>query len=819
MKEMENLKNILSGQNLYQATVIIFYILASILATFVLFHILVRLYKLYGRIVTSIRHSQGTLLEIKLPRYAHHSDKPNERVAQVKTRSNVAEQMFAELRGIAPSDWTKHLIYRETLSFEIVANAIEINFYVFCSKKLASFVKHSIFAAHPEADIRTVPDYTSALLRNPYIKKGYVRLIGPKDYAPIRTYETFVNDSLNVLLDKMLTLRGKDMIAVQIYATPMSGSWRINAGKYLDYLIESLQQEQKEDKITGQTWVGTSPQLMVDKTEYGNIEKKMAKKGYLIGIRILSSAHSKLVAKSNFDLVALSFSQFDLPPSTVFEPCDYWFALFNFFKYYRLRMQPFIDLPFFRQQFIANTEELASIYHFPGEEINTPKIAWQKYKKAPLIDEIKNKDIFLGYNYYRDSKKQVFHGRKDRRRHFYVVGQTGTGKSEYLKNMVLQDIRNGEGTAFIDPHGDTVEDIIGKITPNRIDDVIYWNPGDVDYPIGYNIMDVDTVEEKNIIINSFIGMLYKLYDPNHTGIMGPMLERTIRNVMLTAMEEKGSTLIEALRLLTNPEFIQRKLSKIKDPLIKTYWTEQMARTSDFHKSETLGYYVSKFDRFVSDITLRNIIGQSENLINFTEIMNSKKILLINLSKGKLGEENTSFLGSLLIPKFLINAMKRANIPEDKRADFYLYVDEFQSFATPDFIQILSEARKYRLNLILANQYIAQIQDEIKNAVFGNTGSLGTFRVGVDDAKYLINHYQPILTDYDLINNGIGNMYLKLLNDGIPTEPFSVSLDWTEVQNIKYNEKIAKLIINASRLKYATPRWLVEREIIQRAKLF
>jgi hypothetical protein len=276
--------------------------------------------------------------------------------------------------------------------------------------------------------------------------------------------------------------------------------------------------------------------------------------------------------------------------------------------------------------------------------------------------------------------------------------------------------------------------------------------------------------------------------------------------------------VEVLRLLTNDDFARSKINKIKDPLIKTYWTDQMAKTTEFHKSETLGYYISKFDRFVSDSVIRNIVGQSKSAFDFVDLMNGKKILIVNLAKGLIGEENMSFLGMLLIPKFLSAAMERENIPEDQREDFYLYVDEFQNFATADFVNILSEARKFRLNLVVANQYISQIQEDIRDAVFGNVGSLGALRVGVDDAHYLIRHFQPIFTEADLINNGIGNVYLKVLVDGKPSEPFSVALDWLETQRVPKNPKVAQVIQDIARVKYARPKNLVEADVIRRSNL-
>ena len=780
----------------------------------------VKIYKFWMRLRVVQNHRSGVLLKIVLPQHRHLSDTPNERTAQTKTKTNVAEQMFAELHGIIPSDWKKHLVYRETLSFEIVATATEINFYVFVSRKLAEFVKSAIFAAYPEAEIVAVEDYFEKMVAKPH-ESGYVRLIGPQ-YAPIRTYETMVNDSLNPLLNKMVNLRGEETLALQYYITPVTGSWRKRAYSYLNYLRNKQDIEAQKKGVVGSetttAWVGDTPQLAIDKDIYSGVEKKMGKQGFLVGVRIMSSAGEVGVAKSNFESMARSFSQFDTQPLTAFQACKFWLGVKGLERYYKQRVQPLIDWPFFKQQFIANTEEMASLFHFPGEEVSSPKIAWQKYKTALMSSNTPEEGVFMGYNSFRGERKKVFMNDKDRRRHFYIVGQTGVGKSIYMENMFLQDVKAGKGACFIDPHGDVAESILERIPKERVKDVIYWNPGDVEYPMGMNIMDVETEEDKNIIINSFIALLYKLYDPNRTGMMGPMLERTVRNVMLTAMSEKGNTLIEALRLLTSPEFAKSKIDKVTDPLLKTYWTEEMARTTDFHKSETLGYYVSKFDRFVSDVTIRNIVGQSRSSVDFSKIMNEGKVLVVNLSKGLLGEENAAFLGTLIIPKFLVAAMSRSKIAEEKRKDFYLYVDEFQNFATPDFVGILSEARKYRLNLIVGNQYISQIREDVRDAVFGNVGSVGAFRVGVDDAKYLVNHFAPTLGEFDLINNGIGNMYLKMLADGKPTDPFSVGLDWSEIQAVPKDVRIALIIKKIARIKYAKPRSVVEFEIVSRAKL-
>ncbi|OGH03185.1 MAG: hypothetical protein A2798_00240 [Candidatus Levybacteria bacterium RIFCSPHIGHO2_01_FULL_37_17] len=419
---------------------------------------------------------------------------------------------------------------------------------------------------------------------------------------------------------------------------------------------------------------------------------------------------------------------------------------------------------------------------------------------------------------YRGMAKPVYIQKDDRRRHMYVIGKTGTGKSEFLKDMILQDIKNGEGVCFIDPH-DTIDKLLPLIPPERAEDVILFDPSDTEMPLGLNMLEAQTEQEKHYIVSSIVGLMYKLYDPNKTGIIGPRFEHAIRNAMLTVMSEPGNTFIEVVRALTDSSFVQELLPKVADPIVRRYWTDQIAQTSDFHKSETLDYIVSKFGRFVTNKMMRNIIGQSKSAFDFRKAMDEGKILLVSLSKGKIGEENASFLGLVLVPKILVAAMSRQDVPEDQRRDFYLYVDEFQNFATPDFAQILSEARKYRLNLIVANQFIGQMDEEVKNAIFGNVGTLAAFRVGVTDANYLQHEFQPTFTEADLINVDVYNAYVKTIVNNEPVTSFSMDLtrDMTKEKQAE-NNRVAELIRELSRIKYGVPVNKLEPIIAQRARL-
>ena len=389
------------------------------------------------------------------------------------------------------------------------------------------------------------------------------------------------------------------------------------------------------------------------------------------------------------------------------------------------------------------------------------------------------------------------------------------GKSWLLADMALQDIKAGKGVCFIDPH-DTFESILERIPPERVEDVIYFDPSVTDRPMGFNVMECEREDQKDFVTSSIINLMYKLYDPYKTGIVGPRFEHSIRNIMLTVMSEPGATFIEIVRCLTDQSYVQQMLPKVKDPMVKRYWTDQIAQTNEFHKSEVLDYIVSKFGRFITNTMMRNIIGQSKSSFDFRTAMDEGKILIINLAKGTIGEENSSFLGLILIPKILIAAMSRQDVPEEKRRDFYLYVDEFQNFATQDFAVIMSEARKYHLNLIVANQFISQMEEEVKNAVFGNVGTICSFRTGIADAGFLVRQYQPTFGEQDLMNLPVGEIYMKTMINGIPKTPFSLQVAAKERQ-APGNRKMAEMIKKLSSLKYGKPRAIVESDIAKRAK--
>jgi len=738
-----------------------------------------------------------------------------------------AEAMFSSLFGAFKTGVEGLVKGQDHIGFEIVAKNDEIFFYVTVPLALKEMIEKVIHSYYPESEIIPVPDYE--LTEGKYVDLVELSLRS-KSFKAIKRFKEFGEnvDPLNALTTSLSKLGAEESAAIQILIAPTAGSWQ-GSGSAEIHRVQTTQKSSLLSSVNvtrvvtqpGQPAEGETPAPPEARTEsitmdpYKKIEEKISKPGFETVIRLVVAANNKFAADSYLKSMMGAFAQFSDPVGNGFRKRRWPWTLT---KKQSLKDFVYHLMPVLFGKMVLNTEELATIFHFPNKNVVTPGIHWSLAKKSAAPTVIPESGLYLGKSVFRGSEVPIRILPDDRRRHTYIIGQTGTGKSELLKHMAYQDIVEGKGVAFIDPHGSAIEDLINMIPAKRAEDVILFDAGDTERPLGLNILEAETDEQKNLVVNSFIALLYKLYDPKHVGIMGPRLERAVRNVMLTAMSEKGSTLVEVLRLLTDQNFVKQKLPFVTDPLVKRYWTDEVAQTSDFHKSETMGYFVSKFDRFVTDKLLRNIVGQSKSAFDFRKLMDEGKILLVDLSKGKIGDENSNFLGLVLVPRILIAAMSRIDVPEAERKDFYLYVDEFQNFATPDFAVILSEARKYHLNLTVANQFIAQIEQDIKDAVFGNVGSLIAFRVGIDDATYLEHQFDPVFKKQDLINNPVGHAYVRLLVRGQPTPPFSMMTDWAQIQAIARNPETGKSITELSRLRFGRDKAAVEAEISRRAGL-
>ncbi|MEK9174576.1 MAG: type IV secretion system DNA-binding domain-containing protein [Patescibacteria group bacterium] len=534
------------------------------------------------------------------------------------------------------------------------------------------------------------------------------------------------------------------------------------------------------------------------------IESHAAKPNFDVNIRLVTSAQTEERAGLILRDFESAFTQFNLPNLNSFSESKEKIKEIVYEFSFRLFDE--------KRKIVLSSEELSSIYHLPHAGLKVPKIKWLKARSAPAPWGMSD-GPYLGWNDYRSEQNIIRIAPDDRRRHIYVIGQTGTGKSTLLQEMIRQDVEMGNGLAVVDPHGDLVEYTLSHIPQHRWKDVILFDPSDLERPIGINMLEASSIEEKDFVVQEMMSIFYKLFPPE---TMGPMFEHNMRNAMLTLMADPSDpgTLVEIPRIFTDKEFMKRKVAKVTDPVVKSFWEKEMAQTSDFHKSEMLGYLVSKVGRFIENTMMRNIIGQAKSGINFAEVMNNRKILLANLSKGKVGEVNANLLGLMLVGKLQLTAMRRAYMPENERVDFYLYLDEFQNFATDSISTILSEARKYRLSMVMAHQFIAQLTDKIKAAVFGNVGTMIMFRIGVEDAEFLKPQLAPIFGPRDLINLDNHNCYVKLMLKGQTSRPFNMKT-YPPVQG---NAETVKVVKNLSRLAFGQEREVVEGEILARVKL-
>ncbi|MFH1547082.1 MAG: type IV secretory system conjugative DNA transfer family protein [bacterium] len=713
----------------------------------------------------------------------------------------VAEQMFANLSGIGGDDrgfLGKLFGVKNAISFEIVALPESIKFYVYCPRDLAGWVERQVLGSYQDAEFKQVDEYSI------FPDEGNVSftslILTDESYNPLKTAENFEGDPLANITSALTNVEKGEGVAIQLVMTPAGGKWQ-KSGRSFVGKVEENNSDPEKKKITV-----SQDQLQV-------ISKKCSKAGFKCALRVVAVSKDEATAKMHLNNVVGAFDQFSNPGINELKR-DKISPLNE-----RDFMKSFIyRYPAQKDSLILNVEEIAAIYHFPNKNVQTPHIHWLLSREAPADSMVPSEGTWLGTAKFRGQSKEVFIKEDDRMRHLYAVGQTGSGKSYVLQSMAIQDAYAGNGFAFIDPHGSSAEYVLSRIPHERAEDVIYFNPSDFDRPMGFNIMDFYDEQDKHRVVNAFLALLQKMFDPNNQGFTGPVFEQAVRNSMLTVMSKKGSTLVEVMRALTDDEWVKREwLPILKDDVVRRYWEDQVAKTSDFHKSEKLGYIVSKFDRFVTNIAMRNIIGQSESSFDLRDIMDNKKILIVNLAKGLMGEENAQFLGLLLVPKILSSALSRENVPEEQRTPFYMYVDEFQTFATKDFASILSEARKYKLSLSVGNQYISQMPDEVKDAVFGNVGTLLAMRVGSEDGKYLETHFEPVFTAADLINQPNIHACMKLLVDGKYPPPFSIS---TKYEDSKYpeNKEVAALIKQISRVKYGRDKEIVEAEIARRANL-
>ena len=737
-----------------------------------------------------------------------------------------AQVMYNIIASTVTKGFKSKLYGQRHLSFEIVGAKGLIHYYVVVPMALLDVVQQAVAAAYPAARLEEVEEH------NIFSKVGKIsatiggELTLKTAYAyPIATFQESKRDAMRAILNALAVAGREDGIGIQILVRPAPDGWTKNVvaaaqkirkdkgvkssgvgGVAPKDLLEALWKapEQKEAKPEDKQLTSLE-QATVDA-----LEDKTRHPGYELLIRVVASSNTAARSQVLLKNVVAAFALFDSPGKNGFK--------FNLAKNIESFVTSFI-FRFFPQevrQNILNSVELATIFHLPDQRnIPTSQLQRQASKQVDGPHQLLNEGFLLGYNVYRGVKKEIRLSTNDRRRHTYIIGQTGTGKSKLLENLALQDMLDGKGFAFIDPHGDSAEALLGMVPKERVEDVIYFNPADMENPLGLNLFEFDTPDQRDFLVQEAIAMLYRLYDPGHTGIIGPRYEHWFRNAALTIMSDpNGSSFIDIPQVFNDDAFAKEKIKYVTDQTVLDFWNKEMAQTSDYHKSEVLGWFVSKFGAFLSNEMMRNIIGQTKSGFDLRDIMDNKKILLVNLSKGKTGELNSQLLGMIFVMKFQAAAMGRADIPEDQRVDFALYVDEFQNFATDSFESILSEARKYRLNLILANQFVSQLTDKIREAIIGNVGTVISGRIGTTDAELMAKKFMPVFDAEDLtkLPNYEGVAVAQI--NGVPSAPFSMAFPPVLGHP---NPQLADALRKLSAAKYGKPRQEVEREIFARLR--
>lgn len=747
------------------------------------------------------------------------------------------EQLLTSLASLkrSVSLWQRFFFTPPQLIFEIAnpSSSEEIFFYLSVPKRFRESVEKQIHSFFPHAVVEKVSEYT---IFSPagYTATAYLQL---KESAalPLKTYKSLSVDPLNEIsnsLSKLDTV--SEGAAIQIVLGQAPSGWRktsrqiaqkMQEGKRLhDAHPESaaakfgkgalqgvgqvlLRQDPKQQKQEEEKRVALTPE---EQELVKAIDAKASQAAFSVNIRLLASAATQERAEDILAHLENAFGQFENPEINAFSSKRQKRSRDLAYNYIFRNFDP-------DKSILLSAEELASVFHFPISTTETPKIKWLKAGTAAPPINIPKEGILLGYNDYRGTKSEIRITDNDRRRHMYVIGQTGVGKSNYLQEMAKKDAKNGKGFCFIDPHGDAVEDILTAIPKERAEDVIIFDPSDVARPIGLNMLEYDPnkPEQKTFVINEMIGIFDQLYDMKATG--GPMFEQYMRNAMLLVMEdpESGSTLMEIPKVLADEEFRRYKLSKCTNPIVRDFWLKEAEKAGgEAALANMVPYITSKLTAFISNDMMRPIIAQQKSTINFREAMDQGKIILINLSKGKIGEINARLLGMVIVGKILMAALSRVTQPEAERRDFYLYLDEFQNVTTTSIAQILSEARKYRLILILAHQFIGQLKEEISKAVFGNVGSLVSFRVGPEDAEFLEKQFAPVFTAQDIINVDNYQCFVRLLMNNELTKPFNMKT----YPPTSGDQEVANALKELSRLRFGRDATIVNREIMTRIRL-
>ncbi len=787
-------------------------------------------------------------IRIIMPRTESKVDDEKRNQKDFKEKMGIMSQLYRSLYEISDLNFIhsikSSLWDYNKISFELVMHKGELNFYIVCDQYYKSIIEKQLTALYSAAEIEVFYKPYDFYEPNKHINGFY--LYGQNDDAyPIKMYKEMEEDPLNDMTNVFSKLDKEESAAIQIIINPEDGEWvkqaeakatklfkgkKLNAfkgigkipilGTIFSFIFALFSGDNDALKSNAPGASGGDGYVRMLQPKEESIKRMGLKAGqepFATTIRILVQAPQKKRVEQILNDMVITFSIFRDSYSNWFENRRLffinWINGLLIYHGFQRRLGKF----YLGKQTIFVPDELATLYHLPDSKYNQSNVIdWLKYKKLPPPKDLPKEGVLMGTNTYRGINTDVFITPYDRSRHMYILGKSGSGKSVLLSYMARQDAKNGTGFGIIDPHGDLIEDILRYIPKERAKDVVVFNPADTERPMGLNMLEATTAEEKDRAALDAMQIFIKMFGNE---IFGPRIQHYFRNACLTLMddEEEGATILDIPRMFIDEAFQKYKVTKCKNTVVRQFWEGEIANTGDREKQEMIPYFTSKFGPFISNTTIRNIIGQPKSAFNIRKVMDEGKILLINLSKGLIGDTNAQLLGLVIVNKVSMAAMSRADIPEKDRVPFFLYVDEFQNFATDAFGDILSEARKYKLALVMAHQYIAQLnqgkmgggETKLKEAIFGNVGTMITFKMGAEDAEYFEKEYAPVLSTQDILSIANYKAYLKLSIGNAPSRPFSMGTIWDQSGS---NQKVADILKQYSRMKYGRKVEFVNAEI-------
>ncbi|WKZ27277.1 MAG: DUF87 domain-containing protein [Candidatus Paceibacterota bacterium] len=771
-----------------------------------------------GRIM---RGMDMSLYRVTLPREAQSSQKSDRELIAVM------EQLFTSITSIHARGWNKFVYGEPYIALEMAVHhkGEDIFFYCAVPKNYEAVFVKQVHGLYPSAEVVQSPEYTifhpSGVFAGSYLSQKKEAIL------PFRTYARLESDPLGGIISALSKLEKEgEGAAIQILIRPSHKesvrslaqrvAQEMQKGSPFKEAFARVRSSKKQEQDES-----AKPATAFEDDVIKALQSKASRPLFDTNVRILVSAETQDRADAMLKDIESSFVQLGSPDLNELAPLglrargkdklayEYAFRMFN--DAYAMQL---------------SSEELASIYHFPLQHSQAARVAFSHVKAAEPPTNLPEQGIVLGANVFRGQERPVRMTDSDRRRHLYVVGQTGTGKTTFMKHMIAQDIRAGKGVCVIDPHGDFAEYALSVVPKERVDDVIYFNPGDTDRPLGLNILEFDPTkpEQKTFLSNELLAIIKSLYK-SLPEAFGPMFEQYFKNAILLVMDvyeravrEKGSkeglghlipTMADIPRILVDEDYRREKLALEDNPLVKSFWELEAEKAGGEAALANMAPYInSKLNPFLANDYLRPIVGQKVSALDFRAIMDGQKILIVNLSKGRIGEMNANLLGMMIVSRLLLAALGRVDLPEDQRKDFYLYIDEFQNVTTDSIATILSEARKYRLDLIIAHQYIKQIPESIRDAVFGNVGSQVAFRIGADDAEALKNKFEPVFTPADLSSIDNFNAHVRMLIEGQSARPFSIQT----IREPAGDQRLVSALAELSRLTHGRPRALIEEEL-------